>query len=211
MTFRTTPAPVQTIWGAPQTAEQLLPGVWHVTTSSHGGFVLSDERQAAMPDALRLETTSYEEDVDWSLVVYAFASELRRTTRPGAALLTENARQSVRVWHPDRFTAYTGETVPEAASPVLRRRAAYRAVIGEYVSTSAYGEWADWVPAGKVGIVARMVASVDANGFARYTGEPIHGLVDQARYAARGEVETFAALGAVRVASTAPITKEVAA
>ena len=211
MPFQPTAAPIETIWGVPQTAEQILPGVWHVTTSSHGGFVLSDERQAAMPAALRLETTSYEEDVDWALVVYAFASELRRTTRPGNALLTENARQSVRVWHPDRFTAYTGETVPEAASPVLRRRAAYQAVIGEYVSTSAYGDWADWVPAGKVGIVARIVASVDANGFARYTGDPIHGLVDKARYAARGDVETFVGLDAVRVTSTAPITEEMAA
>ena len=43
-----------------------------------GGFVLSNERQAAVPDALRLEMKSYEEDVDWSLVIYAFTTELRR-------------------------------------------------------------------------------------------------------------------------------------
>ena len=47
------PAPVETIWGVPDTTNQVLPGVWHVKTPSHGGYVLSDERQASMPDALR--------------------------------------------------------------------------------------------------------------------------------------------------------------
>lgn len=71
-------------------------------------------------------------------------------------------------------------------------------------------DWADWVPAGKVGVTFRRVEGVDALGFARYGGEPIHGLVDKDRYGERGDVETFDSLGAVRVESTAPITKQVA-
>jgi hypothetical protein len=47
--FASTAAPVHTLWDAPQTAEQRLPGISSVSTASHGGFVLSDERQAAMP------------------------------------------------------------------------------------------------------------------------------------------------------------------
>ena len=211
MPFRPTPAPAETIWGTPDRSEQILPGIWHVTTPSHGGFILSGERQAAMPAALRLETLSYEEDVDWALVFYAFAGDFERKGQPGAKLMTETVRQSVRVWHPERYAAHTGESVPEALSPIVRRRAAYQAVIGEYVSAAAYGDWADWVPEGKVGIVARRVAGVDASGFARYSGTPVHGLVDATRYHTRDEVSTFEALGAVRVESDAPITKQVAA
>ena len=47
-------------------------------------------------------------------------------------------------------------------------------------------------------------------GFARFGGDPIHGLVDKDQYGKRGDVETFESLGAVRVESTAPITKQVA-
>ena len=50
---------------------------------------------------------------------------------------------------------------------------------------------------------------VDALGFARYSGDPIYGLVAKDRYAERNDVETFDSLGATRVESTAPITKEV--
>ena len=93
--FASTPAPVHTLWDAPQTAEQRLPGIWSVSTASHGGFVLSDERQAAMPEALRLDSIYYEEDVDWSLIVLAFEAEFaalrdplfdleRDLARPGA-------------------------------------------------------------------------------------------------------------------------------
>ena len=45
--FASTPAPVHTLWDAPEMATQRLAGIWSVRTRSHGGFVLSDERQAA--------------------------------------------------------------------------------------------------------------------------------------------------------------------
>ena len=67
------------------------------------------------------------------------------------------------------------------------------------------------MPTGKVGVVFRQLAGVDALGFANYTGEVRYGLVDKARYAERTEVETFESLGAVQVESMAPITKQVAA
>ena len=207
--FPLTSKPEHTPWGYPDTAEQVLPGIWTVSTPSHGGFILSAERQAAMPAALRLAEPFYEEDVDWSLVILGFVAEFRRLPTAGAQLRVEHARASVLAWHPDRWAAFTGETVPVAASPVLRRRAAYEAAIGDYVSTAAYGDWADWVPKGMVGVVGRRVEGVDASGFARYAGDPIYGLVDQVRYAVRKEVETFASLGAVRVESDAPITKQV--
>lgn len=209
--FQPSPRPDTTPWGTPDRADQVLHGIWHVSTPSHGGYVLSDERQAAMPEALRRADPFYEEDVDYALVLYGFASEFRRLPVPGIALQVENARRSVRCWQPDRWTALTGEEVTIGESHVVRRRAAYTAIIGQYESVSASGSWADWVPDGKVGCVFRRVASVDALGFARHEGEPIYGLVDKARYDARVMPETFDTLSAERVASTAPITKQVAA
>ena len=120
-----------------------------------------------MPEALPRDDPYYEEDVDYALVLYAFGSEFRRLPIPGIALQVENARRSVRCWHPDRWTALTGEEVSIHDSHVVRRRAAYQVIIGQYESVSASGSWADWVPEGKVGCVFRRVVSVDALGFAR--------------------------------------------
>lgn len=209
--FPSTPRPEHSPWGAIQTARQRLAGVWQVTTPSHGGFLLSDERQAAMPDVLRRDDGRYEEDVHWTRVILAFETELARTADPHFDLEAPLAHRIARNWLPEAYAAFTGEAVTPRESYVLCRRAAYEAAIGAYVSCAAYGDWADWVPSGKIGIVFREVAGVDALGFASYTGSEIHGLVDKDRYAARGDVETWESLGAVRVDSTAPATKQIAA
>ena len=207
--FHSTERPNHTLWGSPDSAAQLLPGIWEVQTPSHGGIILSDERQAAMPEALRLDGTSYEEDVDWALVVLAFGHEFASLPTKGMDLLAQNARASVKVWHPDRYTQFTGEAVEMSESHVLRRRAACTAQIGKYVVVSASGDWADWVPKGKVGVVARRVERVDALGHATYEGEPIYGLVDKADYDSSRDVNAFEEIGAIRVESDAPITKEI--
>ena len=207
--FQSTERPGHTLWGSPDSAAQLLPGIWEVQTSSHGGIILSDERQAAMPEALRLDGTSYEEDVDWALVVLAFGHEYDSLPTRGMDLLAQNARASIKAWHPDRYTQFTGEAVDMSESHVLRRRAAYAAQIGKYVVVSASGDWADWVPKGKVGVVARRVERVDALGHASYQGDPIHGLVDKVDYDSSRDVNAFDEIGALRVESDAPITKEI--
>lgn len=207
--FNPSEPPRETLWGAPQTATQLLPGIWEVHTASHGGMILSDERQAAMPVALRLDDTSYEEDVDWALVVLGFAAEFAGLPTKGFDLLVQNARASVRAWHPDRYAAHTGEAAETSDSPILRRRQALTDMIGKYVVVSASGDWADWVPEGQVGVVARRVAGVDALGHARYEGDSIHGLVDKGAYDSSRIVNGFDEIGAVRIAASAPATKEV--
>jgi hypothetical protein len=172
-------------------------------------MVLSEERQAAMPEALRLDCTSYEEDVDWALVVLGFAAEFAGLPTKGFDLLVQNARASVKAWHPDRYAAHTGEAVDPCDSPILRRRQALTEKIGQYVVVSASGDWADWVPAGKVGVVARRVARVDALGHASYEGDTIQGLVDKAAYDSSRIVNGFDEIGAVRIEANALATKEV--
>lgn len=193
--FASSPRPQSSIWGAIQEADQILPGVWSISTPSHGGLILSDERQEAMPDALRIEGGSYEEDVNWSHVILAYETELAALGAFPASYL-QLARDSVRCWHPDAFSAFTGEVVTAAQSHVLKRRNAYLACIGELCVTAAWGSWADWVPDGKTGVVGMVVQSVDHLGFATYDGTRQFALVDAKVYDARQEPASFASLKA---------------
>lgn len=193
--FASMPRPQSSIWDTIQEAEEILPGIWSVSTASHGGFILSGARQEAMPDALRIEGGSYEEDVNWSHVVLVFDAEFRAHSKLPAAYL-DLARDCVRCWHPDAFTAYTGEPVTEEESYILKRRRAYRAYIGELCVTAAWGSWADWVPEGKTGVVGSVVRSVDHLGHATYDGTRQYALVDAGAYEARSDPASFARLEA---------------
>jgi hypothetical protein len=96
--FHLDPAPVHTLWDTPDTAIQRLPGIWWVTTPSHGGFVLSDERQAAMPEALRLDSIYYEEDVNWSLVIVGLEAEFAALKDLLFDIERDLAHQTARHW-----------------------------------------------------------------------------------------------------------------
>ncbi len=62
-------------WGPIEDSDEIAPGIVSVTTSSHGGLMLSPERQAAMPVHLRLDQAGYEEDGECNLVALAFPEE----------------------------------------------------------------------------------------------------------------------------------------
>ena len=177
-------------------AEEILPGIWEVSTPSHGGFVLSEERQAAMPVPFRFEHRQYEEDVNWALVVLGFEAEFAGLRGPGATARVKLAHDFVRNWHPARNEAFTGKPVEVRDSYVKRQRAAYEAHIGELVVTSAFGSWADWVPEGKVGVIGRVLEKIDHLGRASYAGEPVKALVDLGSYDSGQMVNSFAAIGA---------------
>ena len=71
--------PKHSPWGAIQDAKQEMPGVWKVYTASHGGYILSAERFAAMPAACKINMYGggkcFEEDCEWALVAVAFPEE----------------------------------------------------------------------------------------------------------------------------------------
>jgi hypothetical protein len=193
--FASTPAPAHTLWDAPDMATQRLPGVWWVTTASHGGFVLSDERQAAMPEALRLDSMYYEEDVNWSLVVIGFEAEFAKVKDQNFDIERDLAHQTARHWRPSQYGAFTGEVITPSDSYVLKKVGILEASIGEIGVRSASGDWADWVPKGKVGVTGQRIAGCDHLGFVRYEGPDFTGLCDAARYDSTRPVNTFAALG----------------
>lgn len=197
MVFLPSPQPKTSIWGAVISADQILAGIWHVSTASHGGIILSEARQAAIPETLRRDEPYYEEDVNWSLVYLAFEAELRRVDRPGMGAAVLLAHDTARAWRPQAYSAFTGTDVTPRDSHVMRSIAAYEAMIGEIVVIAAYGSHADWVPDGKTGVIGRRVLSVDHLGHATYEDIDHRALVDADRYDSCQIVNSFAAIGAV--------------
>ena len=69
--------PTSSPWGPVQSATDVAPGIWFVSTESHGGYLLSNERRFAMPVHLKEVFTFaggnwFEEDCDWAIVALAF-------------------------------------------------------------------------------------------------------------------------------------------
>jgi hypothetical protein len=78
--FETTQKPRSSPWGQVDSAHQDAPGIWWVSTPSHGGFILSGARVAAMPAVLKAARgyggpNAFEEDSEWALVVCSFPEE----------------------------------------------------------------------------------------------------------------------------------------
>ena len=66
-------------WGVVQSVHEVADGIQFVSTAGHGGFLLSPERLAKMPEKLKWPTRFYmsgspwfEEDVEACRVVLAF-------------------------------------------------------------------------------------------------------------------------------------------
>jgi hypothetical protein len=81
--------PLGTPWGTANAYEEIVPGVAKISTSSHGGYLISKERADAMPPSLaKCGGTSlrgcdsndgrrwYEEDEAWAVLHAAFPEEL---------------------------------------------------------------------------------------------------------------------------------------
>lgn len=67
---------LNTPWGRAETVEEIAPGITYVSTPSHGGFLLSPERNAEIPADVKASTWRalgeggwYEEDCDAAIVV----------------------------------------------------------------------------------------------------------------------------------------------
>lgn len=66
---------MQTPWGTADTIETLAEGITSVTTPSHGGIILSTERQAELPADIKNflgSMENWEEDCDWAVPYYHF-------------------------------------------------------------------------------------------------------------------------------------------
>lgn len=64
-------------WGEIQTTEVVVPGITRVTTAAHGGLPLDEFTLALMPECMRRNHGSFEEDEEWAFVFAVFEGEIR--------------------------------------------------------------------------------------------------------------------------------------
>ena len=86
----------ESIWGTVDFAKHVAPGITQVVTSSHGGYVISPERNQRIDPAWRDQDGCYEEDCDWSVVVLTFPGEF-------SADDVAAADSCARRWHEDAY------------------------------------------------------------------------------------------------------------
>ena len=82
--FHDTPAPLTSPWGhRDMSCEALAPGIWSVSTDSHGGILISEERREALPGwaaSFRPFSgldTAFEEDLDWAVPCAVWPQEFK--------------------------------------------------------------------------------------------------------------------------------------
>lgn len=81
--------PQTTPWGLVQHTTILAPGIWSVSTESHGGIWLSPERRAALPEWAQnapsrycAKPTWWEEDCEAFVLLLVFYDELKTDKDP---------------------------------------------------------------------------------------------------------------------------------
>lgn len=122
--------PRETPWGRADHGEKIATGIYLVGTMSHGGYWLSGDRMAQLPEwaakannfvdkAQRIGRNWWEEDCDWCVPTLAFQAEFRsHWQRRGATTAQiehhlKDAELMLRHCHPDAFAAYMARgTVP---------------------------------------------------------------------------------------------------
>lgn len=148
MPYAHSPRPDYSPWGRPDDAQEIAPGIWSISTPSHGGIHLSPERNAAMPSSIRAENAFYEEDCRWAGVA-AVHPDAFSTAQLDLAMRT------LLDWEPAAYTLLTGRPVQPGESRAFDRDCFYRDNPDAWVVTSAFGDWAAWVEPGMVGAFAR--------------------------------------------------------
>lgn len=149
--------PKHSPWGACQTADEPISGVWHVTTASHGGYIINPERNLQIPEDARNGGGVYEEDNDWAIVGWVFRTEL---LAKDAAFPIVRAKEILFHWHPDIYQSLTGET-PTEDSFTLKRRKSLAEAVGKAVVRSARLPIPGEAPANHVIVTTCVLAGID--------------------------------------------------
>ncbi|MCW2077949.1 UNVERIFIED_ORG: hypothetical protein M2193_000124 [Bradyrhizobium japonicum] len=156
--YQRAPCPQSSPWGAIQEKRELAPGIWTVSTASHGGIKLSRERNAAVPKYMRAEAGWYEEDCQWSIAAVIHPIAFQRTIKiEGKPDRSEYdiAVETFRNWHPEEYEQFFGVTLEKGQSLIRDEKLFEIENKDKFVVTSAWGDWAHWVPKDKVGVCAK--------------------------------------------------------
>lgn len=163
-----------TPWGPAQVRYQYTDSVSFYSCAGHGGYKVNKTANTRIPEPLRNNDGWYEEDCE-SAIVHYFLLEAFDTEK----INREYFRSVIVNYWPDKWTAATGETVALEESSELRKRKFSADNADNWVAIAAWGDWADWVPEGKVGVLAAKGGRRDGlSGEAKF-------LVDVEKYRAR--------------------------
>lgn len=156
--------PDATPWGAKQgeSCAAIRNRRFHfVDTASHGGLYLSvEDRLQLHPKLAQMGEGGtgewWEEDVACCVPIWWLCRDM--LLEGDQAEFVEAVTRGVKAEFPDIFEELTGEIIPVQQSSEKRRRAAEAANANKFVVSAAWGDWAEWVPSGLVGVFARRAA-----------------------------------------------------
>ena len=150
--------PTNSPWGRVHEADELIPGIWEVSTSGHGGLKLSTLRNSAVPEYMRHLNCWYEEDVEWSIVALVHPASFPDNQK--------SAKDTLRNWKPDYYAKFYGVdiTTLEGKSYIYDECLFFQEHTHDWIGVCAYGDWHEHVPTGMVGVVAKQ-AGLANRGF----------------------------------------------
>lgn len=93
-----------TPWGRPDYTREVAPGIVRVDTPSHGGYWLSEQRQAEIPANIVPFTGDrawWEEDCDWAVVALMWPDEFCADVQSPKERVLSHARAMLAGYHDD--------------------------------------------------------------------------------------------------------------
>jgi hypothetical protein len=144
--------PKHSPWGAVDHGVRYAEGVFFVSTSSHGGFMLEAKHNVLIPAAFRREGGWYEEDCDAAIPMF-FMPLLFKPEQ------VHEARKSLRCWHWQAWEAHFGQIVPLDESACKAQAHFIQEHANDLLVVSASGDWHRAVPKGMVGVSATVQGS----------------------------------------------------
>lgn len=145
-----------TPWGPSQQSKHITRGIVEYSTASHGGIHVSKTMVEKMPEALRKGANGcirpagdawFEEDCSWAFVALAFPEHYKEHE--------ESAERTLRNWFPEAWEAYYGRPLQPGESSARDEQVFRETNRDNFIVTSAWGDWAENVPTGMVGVFAR--------------------------------------------------------
>jgi hypothetical protein len=96
---------MKTPWGKAQSAQEVITGMYFVTTAGHGGMKLSIKLNKLIPDYMRNQGGWYEEDIDWC-IPYVILATHDLLTNPKFGEDVDKAVALLRNWKPMMYERF---------------------------------------------------------------------------------------------------------
>jgi len=163
-----------TPWGPSQSKTTYARGINFYSTAGHGGIMLSVGMNKRIPEYARNPDRAYEEDIAWAIVVTFLPNYFKQKMR-------DDAFNALKNWFPEIWEKNYGVALKPGESYVKDKRAEEERNSHNFTVTTAWGDWQNNVPTGKVGVSA----------VKRATGERKFFLVEDSEYENRSTMGGF--------------------